>query len=284
MYIHILLTLLLTWLFTLPLAWKWQLGVVRIALIDLGIGLAASLLVTLLAQALPLNLIWSTVISLSISLIGIFAFLAYRFYRDPERTVPQRDDAVISPADGKIIYVREAKDGVLPVSTKHGHNYTLHELTKTPFYTDDVFVIGISMSFLDVHVNRAPIAGGVTLQQHFPGHFNSLRLTEAEFENERATTVFERDGFQVAAIQIASHLVRQIVSFVKEGQTLTMGQRYSKIRFGSQVDLVLPARADVKITVRPGDTVKAGESILATFSPTGTTSIPTQGVLENIER
>jgi phosphatidylserine decarboxylase len=283
MYIHILLTLLLTWCITLPLAWKWQLGVVRIALIDLGIGLAASLLVMLLIQALPLNLIWSTVISLSISLIGIFAFLAYRFYRDPERTVPQRNDAVISPADGKIIYVREAKDGVLPVSTKHGHNYTLHELTKTPFYTDDVYVIGISMSFLDVHVNRAPIAGRITLQQHFPGHFNSLRLTEAEFENERATTVFERDGFQVVAVQIASHLVRQIVSFVKEGQPLTLGQRYSKIRFGSQVDLVLPARADVKIIVQPGDIVKAGESILVTFSPTATTSTPTQEVLENIE-
>ena len=198
--------------------------------------------------------------------------------------MPQRDDAIISPADGKIIYIREAKDGVLPVSTKHGHNYTLHELTKTPFYADDVYVIGISMSFLDVHVNRAPIAGRVTRQQHFPGHFNSLRLTAAEFENERATTIFEQDGFQIAAVQIASHLVRQIVSFVKEGQPLTMGQRYSKIRFGSQVDLVLPARTDVKIAVHPGDIVKAGESILATFSPAGATSTPTQGVLENIER
>ena len=83
MYILILLTLLLTWFITLPLAWKWQLGIVRIALVDLGIGLAASFLVTLLSQAFPLNLIWSTVISLSISLIGVFAFLAYRFYRDP---------------------------------------------------------------------------------------------------------------------------------------------------------------------------------------------------------
>jgi phosphatidylserine decarboxylase len=284
MYIHILLALLLTWFFTLPLAWKWQLGVVRIALIDLGMALVAGLLVVLLMQVLPLNLLWSTVISLGIALIGVFAFLAYRFYRNPERTVPQRDDAVISPADGTVIYIRESKDGVLPVSTKHGHDYKLEELTKTPFYTDDVLIIGISMSFLDVHVNRAPIAGRVILQKHFAGHFNSLRLTEAEFENERATTVFERDGFQVAAVQIASRLVRQIVSFVKEDQVLSLGQRYGMIRFGSQVDLVLPARADVKISVQPGDTVKAGESILATFTPTGTTSAKKPGTLENIGR
>ncbi len=283
MYIHILLTLLLTWLFTLPLAWKWQLGVLRIALIDLGIGLAASFFVTLLAQALSLNLIWSTGISWGLALMGVFGFLAYRFYRDPERAVPQRDDVVVSPADGKVIYIHESKNGVLPVATKHGHDYTLHELTKTPFYTDDALVIGISMSFLDVHVNRAPIAGSVIQQRHFPGHFNSLRLTEAEFENERATTVFGQGDFQVAAVQIASRLVRQIVSFVKEEQVLTLGQRYGMIRFGSQVDLVLAARADVKIAVRPGDIVKAGESVLATFTPDSATPTQMRGVLENVE-
>jgi phosphatidylserine decarboxylase len=124
-------------------------------------------------------------------------------------------------------------------------------------------VIGIAMSFLDVHVQRAPIAGRITFQQHIPGRFASLRRPEAVFENERTTTLFERGGLQVATVQIASRLVRRIVSFVKVGQDVALGQRFGAIRFGSQVDLVLPVVDSVRIVVRPGQRVRAGTTVLA---------------------
>jgi phosphatidylserine decarboxylase len=159
--------------------------------------------------------------------------------------------------------VRESSGGKLPLVTKHGRNYTLQELTKMPLESEEAVVIGIGMSFLDIHVNRAPIAGRVTLRRHFPGRFRSLRRLEAVFENERATTVIERAGLQVAVVQIASRLVRQVSVFVREGQEVTLGQRIGVIRLGSQVDVVLPAREELKVMVEPGERVRAGESIVA---------------------
>ena len=90
---------------------------------------------------------------------------------------------------------------------------------------------------------------------------------EMVFENERSTTVIERDGLQVAVVQIASRLVRQIAGFVREGQDVALGQRIGVIRLGSQVDLVMPVHDDVTVTVQPGERVTAGESILAVLGP-----------------
>jgi phosphatidylserine decarboxylase len=105
----------------------------------------------------------------------------------------------------------------------------------------------------------------VILRRHFPGLFGSLRNAEMVFRNERMTTVIDDDHVQVAVVQIASRLVRQIVSFVKGGQELEIGQRLGVIRFGSQVDLVLPCRADLRITVQPGQRLIAGQSVVAIF-------------------
>jgi phosphatidylserine decarboxylase len=139
------------------------------------------------------------------------------------------------------------------------------ELLKTSFYSSEVWVIGISMSLLDVHVNRAPISGLVTVQKHFRGRFGSLRVAEREFDNERATTIIQGDRLEVAVVQIASRLVRQIVSYVKVGGQLALGQRMGAIRLGSQVDLILPARADLSIMAQVGAQVKAGETVMATY-------------------
>jgi phosphatidylserine decarboxylase len=196
-----------------------------------------------------------------------FGILAYRFYRDPERRPPDRNDILVSPADGEVIYVRRVREGVLPVSTKHGRHYSLQELTRTPLEADEAIVVGIAMNFLDVHVNRAPIAGRITLQRHFPGRFGSLKHAEMVFENERATTVIERDGLQVAIVQIASRLVRQIVSYVTEGEAVSLGQRFGVIRLGSQVDLVLPDRRDLEVLARVGQHLTAGVTAVARFEP-----------------
>ena len=89
------------------------------------------------------------------------------------------------------------------------------------------------------------------------------------FENERATTIIEQDELQVAVVQIASRLVRQIASFVREGQEVAVGQRIGVIRLGSQVDLVIPAREGLKVVVYPGARVRAGESIIAMHKCSG---------------
>ncbi len=258
---------LLALMTTLPLAWKWQLGVRRTTGAIVALAVLAGLLIAGLENLLLLNsflrpgLVWFLTLAMAV------AALAYRFYRDPERTAPDRRDVVVSPADGEVLYVRTSQGGMLPISTKHGHDYPLQELTRTPLRSGDAVVIGIGMSFLDVHVNRAPIAGRITLQRHFPGRFGSLRRPEMVFENERATTVIEQGDLQIAVVQIASRLVRQIAAFVREGQDVALGQRIGVIRLGSQVDLVLPARPDLRIAVQPGDRVWAGQSVVGVFEP-----------------
>ncbi len=94
-----------------------------------------------------------------LTVIARFALLAFRFYRDPERQAPDGADVVVSPADGEVIYVRRSTSGALPVSTKGGRQYALEELTRTPLPSMNAIVVGISLSLLDVHVNRAPIGG-----------------------------------------------------------------------------------------------------------------------------
>jgi phosphatidylserine decarboxylase len=251
----------------LPLAWKWQLGVRRVAFavvaLALGVGvLAAGTGLADAADPLPGSLVvWL------LTLIASFAVLAYRFYRDPERQAPESADVIVSPADGEVIYVRQSRDGALPVSTKGGRQYELEELTRTPLQSKDAIVVGISLSFLDVHVNRAPIGGRVTTLHHYRGGFGSLRRPESAFENERATMVIARGRLEIAVVLIASRLVRRISSFVEEGQRVACGQRIGAIRFGSQVDLILPAEQGLVLNVQPGDRVAAGESVVAVIPP-----------------
>ena len=247
-----------------PLAWKWELGVRRVAVAVTGLALLSALIVAVIAAAVDLPELVRALLVGGMALALAIAILAYRFYRDPNRTPPQvDDDVVLSPADGEVVYVRHSEGGMLPSSTKKGRDYELVELTKTPLRHEDAIVIGIAMSFLDVHVNRAPIAGRVRLRQHFPGRFGSLGRPEMVYENERATTVIERGDLEIAMVQIASRLVRQIASYVKVGEEVALGQRVGVIRLGSQVDVVLPARPDLTVNVRAGQRVRAGESVLA---------------------
>ncbi len=126
------------------------------------------------------------------------------------------------------------------------------------------FLVGIAMNYLDVHVNRAPIAGRIRLLHHIKGAFLSLKRREAVLENERVLTVIDNGRFQIGVVQIASRLVRKIVPYVKEGADLQLGDRLGCIRFGSQVDVVLPHLPNLQVAVRPDMKIKAGVSILAT--------------------
>jgi phosphatidylserine decarboxylase len=247
----------------LPFASKWQLGIARVAVVVTMLAAAAIVVVAAIDVAVGLPALVAAAVVWLLTIVLAISVLAQRFYRDPERTIPQRDDLVLSPADGKIVYVREARGGSLPVSSKLGRDYRLEELTKTPLAGEDSVVVGISLSFLDVHVNRAPIRGRALVQRHFRGSFGSLRRPEMVFENERATLVLERDDVQIAVVMIASRLVRRIVTFIREGDDVAAGQRIGMIRFGSQVDVVLPLRDELAVVVKPGDRVVAGETAIA---------------------
>ena len=121
------------------------------------------------------------------------------------------------------------------------------------------------MTILDVHVNRIPVQGQVIALKHKPGQFMSLRKEQAIVKNERLTTIIDQGDFTVAVVQIASRLVRKIQSYLEEGQKVKLGQRLGMIKFGSQVDLVIPHIQGLRINVKPGDAVKAGVSIIAKY-------------------
>jgi phosphatidylserine decarboxylase len=219
-----ILGMLLALLTTLPLAWKWQLGVTRVLLFVVAVSTVAGALTQSFSASASLSPVMRAILVWGVTVACAAMTLAYRFYRDPERKPPGGQDVIVSPAEGEVIYVREARGGMLPVATKRGREIELEELTRTPLRHGDAVVVGIAMSFMDVHVNRAPIGGRIALQRHFPGSFGSLRSSEMVFANERMTTVIERDELQVAVVQIASRLVRQIVSFVHEGEAVVLGQ------------------------------------------------------------
>jgi phosphatidylserine decarboxylase len=248
----------------LPLAWKWQLGMRRVC-VALGVIVVVAGAVGVAAgAAFGLSTGIRALIGAALTFLGAFGLLAYRFYRDPDRVPPAGSHLVVSPADGEIVYVKRSCDGRLPVASKRGHQVALEELTRTRVHDGESIVVGIGMSFLDVHVNRAPIAGRVRLRRHFPGQFGSLRHPEMVFENERATTLIAGREFEVAVVQIASRLVRQIAAYVREGDDVQLGQRIGVIRLGSQVDLVLPSRPGLRLCVHPGDHVQAGTTVVAT--------------------
>lgn len=173
----------------------------------------------------------------------IITIFVVQFFRDPPRTVPQNDNAVLSPADGRIVVVEKTKD----------------------IYADrDALKISVFMNVFNVHSNRSPVDGKIDHVQYFPGKFLNADLDKASLENERNAIIMTTpDGQLVTCVQIAGLIARRILCYVNSGDTLERGQRYGFIRFGSRVDVYLPLSAKPKVTV--GDKVFATETILAEF-------------------
>ncbi len=168
------------------------------------------------------------------------AFVTY-FFRDPARVLPEETDAIVSPADGKVIVVRELDDDCF-----------LHER---------VHKISIFMNVFNVHVNRIPLAGTVERVVLTPGRFYAADKDKAVLHNERcALTVATPAGARYAVVQIAGLIARRIVCRAEPGDRVTAGQRYGMIRFGSRLDLYLPLATEIR--VREGELVRAGESVL----------------------
>lgn len=250
---------------SLPLlGWKWRLDMRIVFSGSLVIGGIAGGLVLLIDYFLvDLSIIFVLLTELILIFILVSICIAVRFYRDPERIPTETENVILSPADGQVIYVSEIEPASSLTTTKGKRRFKLHEVMATDPPPNVAYLIGIDMNILNVHVNRSPIEGKIVLQKYIRGSFLSLRRPESETRNERVTTIVDNGQFKIAIIQIASRLVRRIVSYLKEGDTVVIGQRIGMIVFGSQVDVAIPQLENLKITVKAGDQVRAGVSILA---------------------
>jgi phosphatidylserine decarboxylase len=185
-------------------------------------------------------------------LIGVLAILlalfSIGFFRDPEREIPKTDD-ILSPADGT----------VMEIVTMDGEGYGSGR------------VIRIFLSIFDGHIQRAPVAGKVKSIHYQPGLFLDARDTRAPFANESNMIEYETPKGRVAIKQIAGLIARRIVCWVREDDELALGERLGLIRFGSQVDLYIPR--DVEVTVKEGDKVIAGQTVMGRWPVTAAVSL-----------
>ena len=177
--------------------------------------------------------------------LAAFAWLAAlfigQFFRDPPRVVPDQANAVLSPADGKIVLVEHARD---------------------PYLDRDALKVSIFMNVFNVHSNRSPVDGVVRNRWYHAGSFVNAALDKASLENERsALHLATPEGVDVTCVQVAGLIARRILCYVGPGDRLARGQRYGFIRFGSRVDVYLPADASPKVAL--GDTAYATTTIIA---------------------
>ncbi len=252
----------------LLIAAKWNLPYRSILPSAVGLAIVVSLPFLWIYHTYPS--FWLTAIiaagQVGFSLAVALAIVLYRFWRDPERLPPAENGVIVSPADGQIIFIKSIPGEITPLVIKDGRSYSLRELAGIELTDCAMFMIGIEMNILNVHVNRCPIAGQVKLIKSIEGQFMSLRNSEAPFLNARCTTLVKNDALMVAIVQIASRLVRRVDNYLQPDQTVSVGQRLGMIRFGSQVAVIFPEREDIKMQVQAGDAVTGGISILARYS------------------
>ena len=173
--------------------------------------------------------------------LWLAAAFVLQFFRDPPRAVPEDARAVVSAADGRVVAVEKARD---------------------PWLEREALKISVFMNVFNVHSNRAPVDGTVRQRWYHAGRFLNAALDKASLENERnALWLRTRSGADVTCVQIAGLIARRILCYVEAGAQLSRGERFGFIRFGSRVDLYLPADAQAVAAI--GDKVYAAESVLA---------------------
>lgn len=174
-------------------------------------------------------------------IFGGLTLLTIFFFRDPDRESPENDNLIISPADGKVVFVKEVEEDV--------------------YLKDKATQISIFLSPLNVHVNRNPVSGLLEYVKYHPGEYLMAWTEHASELNERADFgVLHPSKTKIFFRQITGFLARRIVYNISEGDQLKAGERFGIMKFGSRMDVVVPGNVEVK--VKPGDTTRAGESIL----------------------
>lgn len=190
-------------------------------------------------------LLWVLGLNLTAFIAGVLTAFVVFFFRDPERIPPSGRELVLSPADGRILEVRNIE----------GHDNPLGE---------PAVKVSIFMSVFNVHVNRIPVDGVVEEIRYHPGKFFSANLDKASFDNERNLVILKTvDSRRIVVTQVAGLVARRIVCYLSEGEGVAAGQRFGLIRFGSRLELLLPA--DASISVRKGDAAKAGVTGIGRF-------------------
>ena len=181
-----------------------------------------------------------------LALLGlVVTFCFCGFFRDPDRVIPNQPDAIVSPADGKVISVGPVDD--------------------TSFYEGSCLKISIFMSVFNVHVNRIPFDGKVKKVGYHPGKFFSANLNKASLQNEHNAVFLETPaGKPLCTVQVAGLIARRIICKVQPGDEMRKGQRFGLICFGSRLDVYLPDDVETKVSV--GDKVKAGSSVIGRFA------------------
>jgi phosphatidylserine decarboxylase len=199
------------------------------------------LIIPMLAATLVSAFFGWIYLSICLSILTLFAIF---FFRNPKRGIPPSGQAVVAPADGRVIRVDPCQE----------ERFLQAKVTK----------ISIFMSIFNVHVNRSPIAGIVEEKSYTPGRFHLANSDKSAEENEQnAMVICGKTGLKVLLVQIAGFVARRIVCYPEKGDALEKGQILGMIRFGSRLDIYLPE--EVEPSVKPGDRVRAGESILGTI-------------------
>ena len=176
--------------------------------------------------------------------LGLTTAAVAAFFRDPERRIPEGEELVVSPADGKVVSIADVT-GASPV-------------------TGAATRVSIFLSPLDVHINRLPVAGKIEEIRYQPGKFFAAYKEEASERNEQnSLKIVDSQGRMFGVVQIAGVMARRIVCWAKAGDILRRGERFGLIMFGSRTDLYLPRGCSIEI--REGQRVKGGETILGRF-------------------
>lgn len=170
----------------------------------------------------------------------LFLIFSINFFRDPERITPDKDNVVVSPADGRVIIIKDFED--------------------KKFINGPAKQISIFMSPLNVHVNRIPINGKVTYLKYHEGDYIMAFEDKASERNERSEFGIDSKYGRVFFTQVAGFVARRIVYEIKEGDSVKIGKRFGMIKFGSRVDVIVSK--DWKVNVSMDQNVKAGETIL----------------------
>lgn len=172
----------------------------------------------------------------------IFLILILQFFRNPKRSTPINDDAIIAPVDGKVVVIEEVEE--------------------PEYFNDKRLQVSIFMSPINVHVTRYALGGTVSYSKYHPGKYLVAWHPKSSTENERTTVVVKNKSFgEVLYRQIAGALAKRIVNYAKEGDEVIQGSDAGFIKFGSRVDLFLPLNTNVKVNI--GDTVKGGVQVIA---------------------
>ncbi len=194
--------------------------------------IAGILVITLLVS------FWSFAWSIPLWLLTLFVV---QFFRDPPREGSTAANAVLSPADGRIVMIAEVDD---------------------PYAERRALKISVFMNVFNVHSNRSPVDGTVQKTKYFPGRFFNAALDKASLQNERnAMVIRTAEGEIVTAVQVAGLVAKRILCYAKVGQVIGRGERYGFIRFGSRVDVYLPLSARPRVAI--GDKVSATTTVLA---------------------